>query len=297
MSITPSPFGVPGGAEDVPDHIDPSSPSSGPDGEAEEHNKDASDIRGDEDRTVADEAVDVQSRTIPGAPTTGTWQTNQQIIDSTGAGYRCTAGGSPGTWVPTEAYAAAGAQAGLATTGVWRASDAGAGLGNGYHAAPLGTLLLGLPHFAHENYTIDEIGGYCTGVAGASVRFGLYIVTTASEPFDVLLNGAYATLVPGTDTAMAATASGPVVATFTTAVIIPVGSWFSVGVAYQGTASPSIFVPQPPDTPWGNGGSGPGGSGNAALAVGSVTGALPTTFTPSSFQTIYGAGGWFHRSA
>jgi hypothetical protein len=47
----------------------------------------------------------VVSLTTTGAPTTGTWQTGQQVVDSTGTGYRCTAGGTPGTWAATGAYA------------------------------------------------------------------------------------------------------------------------------------------------------------------------------------------------
>jgi hypothetical protein len=36
--------------------------------------------------------------TVAGHPTTGTWVTNQVVIDDSGAAWLCTAGGSPGTW-------------------------------------------------------------------------------------------------------------------------------------------------------------------------------------------------------
>jgi hypothetical protein len=40
----------------------------------------------------------VEARSVPGAPTSGTWQTDNAIIDSNGAIWVCTAGGTPGTW-------------------------------------------------------------------------------------------------------------------------------------------------------------------------------------------------------
>lgn len=40
----------------------------------------------------------VTARSTTGAPTTGTWQTNQSVVDSAGVVWTCTAGGTPGTW-------------------------------------------------------------------------------------------------------------------------------------------------------------------------------------------------------
>jgi hypothetical protein len=37
--------------------------------------------------------------TVVGAPTTGTWNTGNYVVDGLGRVYTCTAGGTPGTWV------------------------------------------------------------------------------------------------------------------------------------------------------------------------------------------------------
>ncbi|MBM0237746.1 hypothetical protein JNW88_12265 [Micromonospora sp. ATA32] len=46
-------------------------------------------------------------RATTGAPTTGTWVTGDVVLDSAGAVYLCTAGGTPGTWSTSGAGAAA----------------------------------------------------------------------------------------------------------------------------------------------------------------------------------------------
>jgi hypothetical protein len=45
--------------------------------------------------------VDGVENTVAGAPTTGAWETGQVWIDKDLYVYRCTAGGTPGTWVLT----------------------------------------------------------------------------------------------------------------------------------------------------------------------------------------------------
>lgn len=59
----------------------------------------------------------VTATTVPGAPTTGTWQTDQAIIDSNGITWTCTAGGTPGTW-------AEGAAGNVTDRGAWAATTA-----------------------------------------------------------------------------------------------------------------------------------------------------------------------------
>ena len=53
--------------------------------------------------------------TVTGAPTTGTWNTGNWIVDATGKIYYCTAGGNPGTWAAAVPALAASANTALAS--------------------------------------------------------------------------------------------------------------------------------------------------------------------------------------
>jgi hypothetical protein len=67
--------------------------------------------------------VVVGRRATAGPPTTGTWATDDLVLDSAGALWACTAGGTPGTWTSPTGYVASSTITG--TTYTYAAADIG----------------------------------------------------------------------------------------------------------------------------------------------------------------------------
>src|ERR1700746_2228447 len=80
---------------------------------------------------------------------------------------------------------------------------------NTFTTLTLGNLYLGIPNYAHETYTIDQIGCYSNPVAGAQVRGGLYILTNQSKPYDITFGSPWANLASDGGP-QPATGSGPI---------------------------------------------------------------------------------------
>lgn len=84
-------------------------------------------------------------KTTAGAPTTGTWAVNDEVLDSNGTLWRCTVAGTPGTWVQASAGTiTAPAATGVAATdtAALAAAVAAYPAGGGVLNAPIGTWLL-----------------------------------------------------------------------------------------------------------------------------------------------------------
>lgn len=77
-------------------------------------------------------------KTTAGAPTSGTWLIDDEVIDSDGMTWRCTVSGTPGTWVnPLATYIAAAiaASSPVATYVAYTPADVGITVGNGIRVA------------------------------------------------------------------------------------------------------------------------------------------------------------------
>lgn len=186
--------------------------------------------------------------------------------------------------------------------GKWYPATAQVGTSNNATTSlAVGTATMGTPVVAQKAITIDTVGCYVKtgGSAGSVVRIAVYRPQNALDPFALTINSAYADLLVDAGTAAATVNDTRATITLGTPLVIPAGSAFAIAVAVQSGGTVVLLgegLSNQWPSPWGSdviiGGA------NAAVKRTDVTGAFPSTFTPTALHTAgIGGSGWYKRSA
>lgn len=163
----------------------------------------------------------------------------------------------------------------------------------------VGTAVFGTPFIAQETITISDLGCYVSSAGVSStVRLGLY-TPRGTNPYSLTLSSVYADLLVDGGT-IDASSTGAKSLTLGSPITLTAGQAIVGVAAVQGSNTVSLFCSNV------NGSSGPWGSGSDQIAGGprigcsltGVTGALPSTLTPTAFRSAQ-IGGAVHikRSA
>lgn len=227
--------------------------------------------------------IDTTAESMYGPKAAGAWGSGTSLIGPAGAS------GSPSPlFGSSNAQWQSGENALLANTSA------------GGHSHATNLLVMSVPFIPVSNITIDKLQVFVLtgGSAGSVLRFGIYQVSSSSNPYAVALSSAYATKLYESAAGIASTTSSAAVTdTLATPLAVSAGTPICFAIVAQ-TASPTWYCTQLT----GMGGSPYGTNGAAngvfvATSASAVSGALPATYTPSAFVTQWGNGINFHRSA
>ncbi|WP_047893245.1 hypothetical protein [Micromonospora sp. RV43] len=153
-------------------------------------------------------------RTVAGAPTTGTWITNDAVIDSAGALWVCTVAGTPGTWVTA---AGGGASAAAIVTNVWHQETGAVGTG-GYR-------------FYNPTNSTLTLRSWIVSAGGTAPAGGDYVINPRLDGSPVYASANRPRITSGSRT------SGRVTNLATTAWLA--GSYLTVDIDSVGTTPPT----------------------------------------------------------
>ena len=189
-------------------------------------------------------------------------------------------------------------------------------VGRWYYATPVpavgtatvaltqGKLYVGVPRVEAEDITISQLAieSAVVGSAGAVTRLGIYRIIDQANPYNLTLTSAYATLLVDGGTIATDSGTGAKTITLGAPLLIPAGTWFAIASADQVAGPVTRRYRKGGDyatTPWG-GTAAWDSLGYQLVSQSSVTGALPSTFTPAAWEWVSNNGDHgvqFKRSA
>lgn len=242
--------------------------------------------------------------TVSGAPAAGTFAVGDYVIDQSGSLWICTTAGTPGTWTVIAGVTpppSANFRFMPSAVSQWYCNPLMAG--ERTIVPTTGNMAVHIFQAPPEGLTIDklDVNVGTVGSSGAVTRMGLYAVTNQTSPFKWASTVAYASLLVDAGTVATDSGTGQKVITLGTPQVIAGYQWFGVAgvdqVATAATRSVGGTAGALWPSPFGNLGAGGYNVGaGLALEVGSISGALPSTFSPGALQaTDSGVG--IHRSA
>lgn len=153
-------------------------------------------------------------RTTAGAPTTGTWVTNDAVIDSGGALWVCTVAGTPGTWVTSSG---GGSSAAATITNTWYQDTGAVGAGQYRYYNPTSVTL--------------TLRGFIVSAGGTGPAGGDFVINPRLDGAAVYASANRPRIVSGSLT------SGLAATLATTA--WPAGSYLTVDIDAVGTTAPT----------------------------------------------------------